>query len=73
MVFAYMIGKYSLRWKFYRVTARICGAENWRGIREVVNPGKDAKLREVAGRHGIEGEKFVTVGRRVIRVFPLLP
>ena len=51
----------------------MCGAGNWREVREVVNPGKDAKLLEVAGRHGIEGESFIRVGRRVRRVFPLLP
>ena len=73
MVYAYMLGKYSLRWGFYRMVARICKKPDWRAVREVVNPRKDSKLREVATRHGIDPERFEWVGRRLRWVWPLLP
>jgi hypothetical protein len=42
-------------------------------VREVVNPGKDFKLAEVAKRHGIDLGEFGRVGRRLRWVWPLLP
>ena len=42
-------------------------------MKEVVNPGKDKKVREVAGRIGVEEEKFGKIARRVRRVWPLFP
>ena len=68
-----MVAKFTLRWGFYRAAARLCGAEEWRGVREVINPAKEHKLGEVAGRHGIEKDKFRNTGRRLRRVWPLLP
>jgi hypothetical protein len=68
-----MVVKYTLRWKFYQTTARLCHAPHYSSVREVVNPGKDYKLDEVALRHQIEAERFKRVGRRLRLVWPLLP
>jgi hypothetical protein len=73
LVYAYMVVKYTLRWKFYQTTARLCHAPNYSSVREVVNPDKDYKLEEVALRHQIEAERFKRVGRRLRLVWPLLP
>jgi len=73
LLYAYMLSKYTLRWTFYRAIARLCSAPNYRSIREVVNPGKDRKLEEVASRHRIDVDKFCRVGRRLRRIWPLLP
>ncbi|KAJ3716236.1 hypothetical protein DFJ43DRAFT_1006962 [Lentinula guzmanii] len=73
LVYAYMLGKYTLRWGFYRTAAILCKAPRCDSVREVVNPGKDSKLHEVALRHQIDPEKFKRVGRKLRRVWPLLP
>ncbi|KAF5309271.1 hypothetical protein D9758_019068 [Tetrapyrgos nigripes] len=72
-VYAYMVAKYSLRWGFYRVTALLCRAPCRYSIREVVNPAKDSKLKEVASRHEVDQDKFIRIGRTLRRVWPLLP
>ncbi|KAJ7065023.1 hypothetical protein C8F01DRAFT_785835 [Mycena amicta] len=72
-VYAYMVAKYTLRWGFYRATAFLSGASQYRSVREVVNPAKDSKLAEVAARHLVDPEKFQLVGRRLRAFWPLLP
>ena len=71
LVFAYMLGKYTSRWQFYRTLAFLCGAPH--PVYEVVNPGKDDKLGVVALRHQIDPAKFIRIGRRLRRVWPLFP
>ena len=71
-MYAYMIAKYTSRWGFYRTVAWASGGD-WRKVREVVNPGKEKKVREVALRNGVEEEKFGKVARRVRLVWPLFP
>ncbi|KAI1824264.1 hypothetical protein F4861DRAFT_270598 [Xylaria intraflava] len=73
IVYAYMVAKYTSRWAFFRTVAVLCRAPRPSEVREVVNAGKDSKLAVVAGRHGVNAEKFTTVGRRLRRVWPLLP
>ncbi|KAH8814606.1 hypothetical protein DL96DRAFT_418333 [Flagelloscypha sp. PMI_526] len=73
LVYTYMVAKYSLRWGFYRVAAALCRAPHYDTMREVVNPAKDRKLHEVAARHQIDEEKFKRIGRKLRRVWPLLP
>ena len=51
----------------------MCKEGDWKAVREVVNPSKDSKLREVAARHGIDPGRFERVGKRLRRVWPLLP
>ncbi|KAI1825050.1 hypothetical protein F4861DRAFT_221276 [Xylaria intraflava] len=73
MVYSYMMAKYTSRLGFYRTLATLCGASNAGVVREVVNASKDSKLKAVAKRHQIDPEKFTSVGRRLRRVWPLLP
>lgn len=75
MVYAYMFGKYSGRWVFYRVVAWACGGIKgaWRGVNEVINPARNHKLRAVARRHGMDEVKFEKVAKRLLKVWPLLP
>ena len=73
LVYAYMLAKYTSRWKFYRVAARLCRAPQYSLVREVVNPAKDHKLDEVASRHQIDRAQFKRVSRQLRRVWPLLP
>ncbi|KAF2137766.1 uncharacterized protein K452DRAFT_291345 [Aplosporella prunicola CBS 121167] len=73
LVYAYMVAKYTLRWKFYRTVAAICNAPNRGLMREVINPNKDHKLGEVALRHGIDPVKFKRICLRLRRIWPLLP
>ncbi|KAI9704997.1 MAG: hypothetical protein M1836_006777 [Candelina mexicana] len=73
LVYAYMFGKFTLRWGFHLTAAWLSGVEDWKGVREVTNPGKDHKLELVALRHGIDAEKFGRVGRKLRWVWPLLP
>ncbi|RSM02831.1 hypothetical protein CEP52_007731 [Fusarium oligoseptatum] len=72
LVYAYLLPKYTLRWKFYRLAAYQCGSPNAGFVREVVNPAKDHKLHEVASRHGIDPETFTRVCRRLRYFWPLL-
>jgi len=72
LLYTYMLAKYTLRWNFYRTAAVLCGTPYDR-VREVVNPGKDYKLDEVASRYQIDPVEFRRVGRRLRRVWPLLP
>ncbi|KAI2604630.1 hypothetical protein GGR54DRAFT_454123 [Hypoxylon sp. NC1633] len=72
-IYAYMLGKFTSRWAFYRVTAFLCGAPDYCTVREVVNPSKDRKLDEVASRHQVDPGKFKRIGRRLRRVWPLFP
>ncbi|KAF2433053.1 hypothetical protein EJ08DRAFT_647781 [Tothia fuscella] len=71
--YAYMIGKFSSRCMFYRVLAMLSGAPQAHLVREVVNPSKEAKLHEVALRHGVDPAKFIRIGHRLLKVWPLLP
>ncbi|OCL13445.1 hypothetical protein AOQ84DRAFT_415280 [Glonium stellatum] len=73
LVYAYMLAKYTSRWKFYRTAAILCNAPHYGLVREVVNPSKDHKLDEVASRHQIDPVEFKRVGRQLRRVWPLLP
>ncbi|ROT41665.1 hypothetical protein SODALDRAFT_270264 [Sodiomyces alkalinus F11] len=73
LAYAYFLGKYTSRWKFYRVAARLCHIPDYRSVREVVNPARDSKILEVASRHGIDGAQFLAVCRRLRRRWPLLP
>ncbi|KAL7624853.1 hypothetical protein AAE478_004067 [Parahypoxylon ruwenzoriense] len=72
-VYVYMLAKFTSRWAFYRMLAFLCGAPHYRTVREVVNPGKDSKLDEVASRHDIDPDKFKRFGRRLRRIWPLFP
>lgn len=72
-VYAYMLVKYTSRWKFYRMVATLCKAPLCGRVREVVNPRKDHKLEEVARRHQIDPAKFKRVSCQLRRVWPLLP
>ncbi|KAL9124883.1 MAG: hypothetical protein Q9217_005841 [Psora testacea] len=65
LVYAYMLAKFTLRWKFYRTAAIICNAPHYDLVREVVNPSKDRKLEEVALRHQIDPVEFKKVGRQL--------
>lgn len=76
LVYAYMVGKVTSRWGFYRMLAWLCGGGGGGAVHpvnEVVNPGKDEKLGVVARRHHFEEARFVRVGRRLRRVWPLFP
>ncbi len=73
LIYAYMLVKYTLRWKFYRTTAIRCNAPRYDLVREVVNPSKDQKLEEVATRHQIDPVEFKRVGSKLRQVWPLLP
>lgn len=73
LVYAYMLAKFTLRWKFYRIAAIICNAPHHDLVREVVNPSKDQKLEEVASRHQIDPVAFKRVGHQLRQVWPLLP
>lgn len=70
LIYGYMLAKFTSRWAFYRALACLCGAHP---VREVVNPTKDEKLETVARRHNINPERFKSTGRRLRRVWPLLP
>ena len=73
LIYAYMFAKYTSRWSFYRMAARICRASQYDLMREVVNPTKDHNLEEVASRHRMDRAQFKRVGRRLRRVWPLFP
>jgi hypothetical protein len=73
LVYAYMLAKFTSRWKFYRTVAVICNVPHYDLVREVVNPSKDHKLEEVASRHHINPAKFRRVACQLRRVWPLLP
>jgi hypothetical protein len=73
LVYAYMLAKYTSRWKFYQTAAMLCNVPRYDLVREVVNPNKDHNLEEVASRHRIDMAEFRRVGRRLRRVWPLLP
>lgn len=73
LVYTYMMAKYTSRWSFYRTAAFLCNAPYYRLVHEVVNPGKDHKLNEVACRHGIDSVEFERVAHPLQRLWPLLP
>ena len=73
IVYCYMLMKFTSRWKFYQTSALLCREPRHLRICEVVNPSKDAKLKEVATRHGIDPDRFAAAGRRLRPVWPLLP
>lgn len=58
-------------YQFYRTLAFLCRTPH--PVYEVVNPGKDDKLGVVALRHQIDPAKFIRIGRRLRRVWPLFP
>ena len=72
-VYAYMLVKYTLRWGFYRTAATLCKTPHAESVREVINPGKDHKLVEVASRYQIDPVEFRRLCRKLRRVWPLLP
>lgn len=72
-VFAYMLGKFTSRWAFYRVAAAWCGEGKWRRVRDVTNPAKGSKVRMVAERGGIDPDLFERVCWRLRWVWPLFP
>jgi len=72
-VYAYMLAKYTLCWKFYRTIVMLCNVPHYDLVREVVNPSKDHKLDEAASRHQIDPVEFKRVDRQLRRVWPLLP
>ncbi|KAF2201356.1 hypothetical protein GQ43DRAFT_371653 [Delitschia confertaspora ATCC 74209] len=72
VVYAYMIGKYTMRWSFHRTIAWMCKGD-WKEMLEVVNPDKDSKLKVVAELHGIDPEEFKLVAHRLLQMWPLLP
>lgn len=47
---------------FFRAAAIICNAPHCNLVREVVNPNKDQKPKEVALRHQIDPMEFKRVG-----------
>ncbi|KAJ3544886.1 hypothetical protein NM208_g2791 [Fusarium decemcellulare] len=57
-VYAYLLSKYTSRWQFYRVAVLLSGCRDLDSMREVINPTKDHKIREVACRHGIDPRKI---------------
>ncbi|KAF2449015.1 hypothetical protein P171DRAFT_222827 [Karstenula rhodostoma CBS 690.94] len=71
--YLYMLAKYTSRWKFYRVAAKLCDAPRRESIREVINPDKDHKLLEVALRHDIDPVAFKVAAGKLQRFWPLLP
>lgn len=71
--YTYMVAKYTSRWGFYQVAARLSHGAYRTSVREVVNPAKDAKLFEVASRHRVDTQSFVLVARRLRMIWPLLP
>lgn len=73
LVYAYMIGKYTSRFAFYRAVSWKCGHRGWWEVREVINPGKEVKLGQVARRHGIEERRFKEVAGQLLRFWPILP
>lgn len=73
-VYAYMVGKYSMRWGFYRATAWMCKGSGGYQVNEVVNPMKDAKLEDVARRYpGIDPVELKRMAKRLRWVWPLFP
>ncbi|CAG8135650.1 unnamed protein product [Penicillium olsonii] len=54
----YMLAKFTSRWLFFRVAARLCKKDDWASICEVVNPTKDEKVTSVAHRHQLDPHKF---------------
>ncbi|KAK8063504.1 hypothetical protein PG996_008156 [Apiospora saccharicola] len=71
VVCAYMLGKYTSRWLFYRTAASLSGMKDPQSVREVVNPTKDSKIEEVASRHQVDKAKFCRISRHLRRVWPL--
>ncbi|KAK6836623.1 hypothetical protein PG987_007118 [Apiospora arundinis] len=72
-VCAYMLVKYTSRWMFYRTAAAMSGMSDYKTVREVVNPAKDAKIEEVASRHKVDKVKFCGAAHKLRRVWPLFP
>lgn len=72
-IYAYMLVKYTSRWRFYRTVAVLCNAPRNDLVREVVNPDRDQKLEEVALRYQLDPIKFREVGCHVRRAWPLFP
>ncbi|KAI0993864.1 hypothetical protein K3495_g14320 [Podosphaera aphanis] len=70
-IYAYMVGKYTLRWGFYRTAARLCHVPH-DNICEVVNPTKDSKVEKVARCHDIDATQFKAAARQLRQVWPLL-
>jgi hypothetical protein len=73
LAYPYMLAKYTSRWGFYQIAARLAGAPDYYLVREVVNPSKSTKLSEVATRHKIDQVKFERACRRLLRIWPLPP
>ena len=65
--------RHTLAYTFLLLKYTFCKAPHWGSVREVVNPGKDGNLREVARRHNIDPEEFVNAGQQLRNVWPLIP
>ena len=70
----YMLLKYTSRFALYRLAAcRVGGKDAWRTVREVRNPAKPAKVREIAEGAGLDPDAFAAECGRLARFWPLLP
>lgn len=72
LAYSYMLAKYTSRWGFYQVAARLAGVPDYDLVREVVNPVKSTKLGEVAARHRIDQIKFDKACQQLLWIWPLL-
>jgi len=61
----YMFPKYTLRWKFYRVLGKKID-KNIK-ITEVRNPKKIEKLKVIAQKYNIDGEKFTQEAKKLMK------
>lgn len=73
LVYAYMTGNLTSRRIFYQTVAILCRAEQWRDVKEVINPKKERKTRVVAGRFGIDENRFASACWWLRCVWILLP
>ncbi|KAF2759858.1 hypothetical protein EJ05DRAFT_509546 [Pseudovirgaria hyperparasitica] len=73
LVHLYMVAKYTSRYGFYKMTAWLCKSGRKGAVNEVTNASKDEKLEAVARRHEMDVQEFVTVARRLRRIWPLFP
>ena len=67
----YMVLKYSSRWGLYRICGILSRAEI--PIREVINPLKSSKIKEVAMRSKVDFIRFEAIVKMALKFWPLLP
>lgn len=73
LIYAVMVTKFTVRWMFWKALAWWCGKSDWKHVSEVVNYGKDEKVKQVAARWSIDPEKAVQVARRMRWVWVPIP